>query len=335
MPPRILRRNDRNRRWVAVLALALLSSLLCGGVGFAAYTNNILLTGYWPPTGGEGGMLNQWLYDPYNPETWQGANWNNSGFDVYALYPTFPGGTGSNPRGDGFFEIHYDSVYEDFAGVTTTGMWVDHSLTEDPVWMDPLNPVAILSYGQGNGPWEIEHNARNLTRRNWYRTSYSGRPDQKPDLTLPNNETLSASDLSSDMATLYQNVEDAVNAANLPGIGTGGAWVDWNGNPGAFLCEYMAFLGLDYYYWNGPDAAEYDPDAPPYENDYTVYATSFTHLGGNVPVSSGATATEISLDETIWFLSNTLPPGNPAPIPSSAWLLGSALLFLLRLSRKA
>jgi len=325
--------KNRNSRWIAAIAVAILSFRLFSGVGFAAYTNNILLTGYWPPTGGENGMLSQWLYDPYNPDSWQGANWNNSGYNVYALYPTFPGGTGSNPRGDGFFEIHYESVYNDFAGVTTTGMWVDHSVTEDPVWLDPLNPVAVLSYGQGAGPWEIENNARNLSRNSWYRTSYSGRPDDQPDLSLPTNYTLSADELSSDMAMLYESIETAVNDANLTGIGTDGAWVDWNGNPGKFLCEYMAFLGLDYYYWNNPDSTASDPDAPPWDNEYDVYATSFTHVAGNVPVSSGAAATEIALNETIMFLDNTLPPIQQAPIPNSVWLLGPALLFLLRLRR--
>ena len=44
------------------------------------YTNNILLTGYWPPTNH---MLRQFSTDPeQNPGGWRGRNWRGHGFDI-------------------------------------------------------------------------------------------------------------------------------------------------------------------------------------------------------------------------------------------------------------
>ena len=74
----------------------------------AAHTQNILLTGYWPPTNE---MLRKFSTNPdQNPGGWQGQNWEGRGYDVYAFFPEFPGGTGSNPKGNGDFEIDYQDV---------------------------------------------------------------------------------------------------------------------------------------------------------------------------------------------------------------------------------
>jgi hypothetical protein len=134
---------------------------------FAVHTNNIMLTGYWPPTNN---MLVQFSTDPVlNPGGWQGQNWQSSGYDIYAYFPTFPGGTGSNPKGNGDFEVDYQDTSADFWRITAE-----------------IHPVAILSYGNGAGPWEIEYNARNLPTNSWS-SDYQNpkKPDSKPEIDMP------------------------------------------------------------------------------------------------------------------------------------------------------
>src|SRR4030042_6619592 len=111
-------------------------TVLCGGLlvflsvatCLAGHTKNIMLTGYWPPTNG---MLRKFSTDPnQNPDGWQGQNWEGRGYDIYAYFPEFPGGTGSNPKGNGDFEVDYQDVSADFWRIT-----------------DQIHPVAIMSYG--------------------------------------------------------------------------------------------------------------------------------------------------------------------------------------------
>lgn len=72
---------------------------------FAEYTNNILITGFWPPTND---MIRPWNQDPIqNPGGWIGENWEGRGYDIYAYHPEFPGGVGQNPRGEGNMEVDY------------------------------------------------------------------------------------------------------------------------------------------------------------------------------------------------------------------------------------
>lgn len=58
---------------------------LAAPIAFAAHTNNILLTGYWPPTNE---MLRDWSTNPaQNPNGWAGGNWEGLGYDVYSYFP--------------------------------------------------------------------------------------------------------------------------------------------------------------------------------------------------------------------------------------------------------
>ena len=69
---------------------------------------HVLITGYWPPTNE---MLRQWSQDPeQNPGGWVGENWEGRGYNIYAFFPEFPGGTGQNPKGDGDFEVDYQDT---------------------------------------------------------------------------------------------------------------------------------------------------------------------------------------------------------------------------------
>jgi hypothetical protein len=77
----------------------------------------VKLTAYWPPTNE---MLvkfspDEQLREPLGyDDGWQGRNWQNRGYDIYAYFPTFPGGTGSNPRRNGDFEVNYQDSFRRF-----------------------------------------------------------------------------------------------------------------------------------------------------------------------------------------------------------------------------
>jgi hypothetical protein len=88
------------------------------------YTQNIMLTGYWDPTGQ---MLQKFSQDPdLNPSGWQGDNWMGLGYDIYAYFPD------PNKGYTGDFEVDYQDTWDDFWRIT-----------------GEIDPVAILSYGRG------------------------------------------------------------------------------------------------------------------------------------------------------------------------------------------
>ncbi len=260
---------------------------------FAVYTNNIMLTGYWPPTNE---MLVKFSPDQQLRESlgyysgWQGQNWQGRGYDIYAYFPTFPGGTGSNPRGNGDFEVNYQDTSEDFWRITAE-----------------INPVAILSYGNGAGPWEIEYNARNLPSTGsprWYTTSYSGSPSPSPpDSSVP-SRYVRHSTLPVD------TIAETINQAGL-GIN---AWVDYNGDPGRFLCEYMAYHTM---WYQDIHESSLDP--------YQCIAAGFTHVSGSLTMAQVTAASDIALGVTIDYLDTIV-----SPEPATIALLGLGTLVLLR-----
>ena len=224
---------------------------------------NIMLTGYWNPTGQ---MIAQFSNDSYlNPDGWKGANWEGWGFNIYSFFPT-PGAY------NGTFEVDYQDTLEDF--------W---SITEE------INPIAIISFGAGAGPWEIEYNARNLDE--WvpdndppYQPTPCPPDDSKP-INYVRHSTLPV-----------QSIADAVNSQT-----TINAWVDWNGNPGAYLCEYMAYLGMWY------------QDIHNMTNDpYPCLASGFIHVTSTIPLEDAMHATNVTIREVIKFLlGSNSPPDAP------------------------
>jgi len=200
----------------------------------------ILVTGYWPPTNE---MLRPFSTNPtQNPDGWQGRNFNNSGYDVYAYFPEFPNGTGPDPKGQGDFEVDYQDTYADFVRITNL-----------------LRPSVVLSYGNGAGPWEIEYNAP--WPNNWVSDFLDPKkPDQPTAETCPPNLT----------ATLPVEDIKAAVIADLPGMN---AWIDYQADPGNFLCHYMALLGMKYQT----------------ENDHCE-AAGFIHVSGGVTVDDAKTA---------------------------------------------
>ena len=215
---------------------------------------NIMMTGYWSPTSE---MIYRFSDDPdLNPDGWIGENWEGLDFDVYAYFPAFNRETRD-------FEVDYQATWEDF--------WATAEM---------VNPIAIISYGAGSGPWEIEHNARNLSSwANDYEYPYQPTPNP-PDDTVPVNFVRNA---TLPLSEIEQAVDDQTQL---------NAWVDWNGNPGAFLCEYMAYMGMWYQ----------DIHSSP-EDEFPCLASGFIHVNANVNLGYATDAAEVTLRTTIEYLS--------------------------------
>lgn len=206
----------------------------------------IMLTGYWDPTGK---MLRQFCQDgELNPDRWAGENWEGRGYDIVSFYPA-PDGVYT-----GILEVDYQDTSEDFWQLVET-----------------VRPIAIMSFGAGAGPWEVEVNARNLDQ--WT-------PDYaEPFLPTPNPPDDSVElDFIRHSTLPVEDIANRVNALDLPGIGTDGAWIDTHGHPGGFLCEFMAYHGMWYQAIN----------------DECLMA-GFTHVHPGVPLESATTATEEAL----------------------------------------
>jgi pyrrolidone-carboxylate peptidase len=223
----------------------------------------IMCTGFWNPTGL---MLIPFSTDPeLNPNGWEGENWEGLGFDIYSYFPK-PGDY------TGMFEVDYQDTWEDFWNVT-----------------NQIHPFAIVSFGAGDGPWEIEYNARNLN--SWVRdekSPYQPTPNP-PDDTQPVGFIRHSS-------LPVQQIADAVNDQT-----TIDAWVDVNGNPGAYLCEYIAYLGM--WYQNTHNTTD-DPNP--------CRVAGFIHVNAEVDVDEAMKATKITLRETIKYLSGVnMPPDTP------------------------
>ncbi|MBN1326422.1 MAG: T9SS type A sorting domain-containing protein [Candidatus Cloacimonetes bacterium] len=216
--------------------------------------SNIMVTGFWYPSGE---MISYFSQDiDLNPYGWIGENWEDYGYDIYSFFPDQ-----TNYEGD--FEVDYQDTWEDFWAIT-----------------DDVKPVAIISFGLGNGPWEIEYNARNLT--NWYYDNefpFLPTPNP-PDNTVPVNYVRNS--------TLpVQNICDAVDQNTSVN-----AWVDWYGNPGAYLCEYIAYLGMWYQEMNSYGWSE-NP----------CLASGFIHVGSSVNINDAREATYETVRQTIYYLN--------------------------------
>jgi hypothetical protein len=196
--------------------LVFLPALIGASAAGLAFTNNILLTGYWPPTNE---MLRQFSTNPdQNPGGWQGGNWEGRGFNIYSFFPEFPGST--FPVGVGDFTVDYQDTSEDWWRIT-----------------DMIKPAAIITFSRGStGPrWEVEKLQRNLTT--WvddYVFPFQPTPSPPDPTMVPNGIRES----SLPMAKIVKNVA----AANL-GLT---AYIDATGFGGGFLSEFIAYHGVWY-----------------------------------------------------------------------------------------
>ena len=233
--------------------IGLLLLLLFAGLSEARPV--VMLTGYWVPTSE---MIYRFSPDPeLNPDGWIGENWEGRGYDVYAFFPAFD--------------------------VTTREFEVDYQATWDDFWAraDEYHPEIIISFGAGDGPWEIEYRAVNRT--NWvpdYVEPFYPTPNP-PDSTIAPNE--------SRFATLpLNNIRNAVNEQTDIY-----AWVDSFGDPGDFLCNYIAYLGMWYQSIHGAE-----------DDEYYCKAAGFIHVNASTPVLEATLAAEVTLRATLEYYEN-------------------------------
>ena len=222
---------------------------------------NIMLTGYWNPTGL---MIAPFSNNSYlNPDGWKGENWENSGYDIYSFFPT-PG------IYNGTFEVDYQKTWDDFWNIT-----------------EQLHPIAIISFGAGFGPWEIEYISGNFDL--W---SDDNEAPYQP-IPSPPDDTVSVGHIR--YSTLpVQAIADAVNTQTHID-----AWVDWDGYAGGYLCGYMAYLGMWY------QALHNSSDDP-----YPCKAAGFIHVRSILNLGYAMEATKITIREVI----NILPTNHQVSI---------------------
>lgn len=186
-------------------------------LSMGAHTNNIMLTGYWPPTNE---MVRIFSNDPVkNPSGWQGGNWEGSGYDVYSFFPEF-NNFPTDRIGTGDFEVDYQDTSEDFWRIT-----------------EMLRPVAIITFSRTDANplrWEIEWRQRNLlTWIDDYRAPFQPTP-APPDSSVPAG-TIRYSSLP---------MEDIAAAVQEIGVRP---LIDTTSFGGGFLSEFMAYHGVWYH----------------------------------------------------------------------------------------
>jgi len=100
-----------------------------------------LLTGYWPPSNE---MLRSW----HESADWQGANWRNHGYNVYAHFPEFP------PDGD-----PTNDQIGDPGSVGIGELSVDYQITSRDFWslVEKYHPEVLITTSRGGDiDWELE-----------------------------------------------------------------------------------------------------------------------------------------------------------------------------------
>ncbi len=184
---------------------------LSASAGFAEYTHNILLTGYWPPTNE---MIRPFSTNPVqNPDGWIGQNWENRGYDIYSFFPEFPNGLG---KGEGDFEVDYQDTSADWWTIT-----------------QQIKPVAIISFGRADWDfdWEVEGGNKTYALSGWD-PDYLDPVRPTPDLPIANETpgTIRYSSLS------MQQIVDAVNAE----VGPAYAYKTTL-DTSKFLCDFIGY----------------------------------------------------------------------------------------------
>ena len=235
---------------------------------FAGHTNNIMITGYWPPTNN---MVRHFSTNPeQNPDGWQGENWEGSGYDIHSFFPEFPDWP-NDRKGTGDFEVDYQDTSEDFWRIT-----------------EEIKPVAIITFSRTDRRrWELETMQRNLEE--WgddFEAPFQPTPSPPDDSVEPGHIRHST------LPTF--EIVDAVRDANLPRINP---MVDEAGFGGGFVSEFIAYHGTWY------QSLHSSPDDP-----YRNVAAGHIHVGMNVPLDSAVQATEISLRVLIDHVNSILVP---------------------------
>lgn len=262
-------------RWPCAHTVFVLPVLLLAGTAAGANTNNILITGYWPPTNE---MIRPFSQNPVqNPGGWQGGNWEGRGYDVFSYFPEFPGIT-QPPygRGQGDFEVDYQDASADFWRV-----------------VGEIQPVAIISFSRGNAgsSWELESRARKLPLNSWT-PDYLAPTRPTPDLPIamePDNFIRFSS-------LPMTQIRDAV-AAQVPGVNS---FIDTSNNfGGTFVSEFTSYHSA--WYANLHSGVD-DPAR--------TVAGGHIHVGGATSVAAATLATQVTLRTLIDYVDTIVPaPG--------------------------
>lgn len=231
---------------------------------------NIVLTGFWPPTND---MIRQFSNNiAQNPGGWVGEDWEGRGYNIYAFFPEFPGGTGSNPKGNGDFEVDYQDTSNDFWAI-----------------VPPLNPVAIIAFGRSgvDRDWELEGENRRYTTTQ-YSADYLSPTRPTPELPFYNEPvgTQRPSTLS------LQAVVDAITASGLNLVPYYTAY-----DESKFVCSFMG------YHVNWYHELHADPNDPAWN-----VSSGFIHIGSAMSLAEATAATEITVRTVIEYIDPQLYP---------------------------
>jgi hypothetical protein len=257
---------------------------LTASQGDAAFTRNILITGYWPPTNE---MLRPWSTNPVqNPGGWQGLDWEGRGYNIYSYFPEFPGGVEVNPRGTGDFQVDYQAASADFWRITSE-----------------LNPLAIITFSRGSAgsSWELESRARKLPLNQWTQ-DYLAPFQPTADLPIASEPdgTIRFSSLP------MTQIRNAVAAANL-GVN---AFIDTsNSFGGTFVSEFTSYHSA---WYANLHASPADP--------FQAFAGGHIHVGINTPLAAASQATRITLRELTTYLDSVIPAPGGLTLAALAFL---------------
>ena len=231
---------------------------------FYEYRENpvILITGYWPPTNE---MIRDFSQDlSLNPDGWIGDNWENKGYDIVSYFPEFePSDCDNCGQGFGDLQVDYQNTSEDF--------W--------PI-VEMHNPVAIITFSRGfiDYSWELEYNYYN--RLNWISDYYPPYlPTPNPPDEYVENYFIRHSSLP------MEEIMDSINNANI-GLDS---YIDWNGDPGRFVSEFMGYHGVWY------------KDINQFGSNRCVTA-GHVHVGGLIDVETAKLAAHSTIRTVIDYL---------------------------------
>jgi hypothetical protein len=234
----------------------------------AGFTNDIMLTGYWPPTNE---MLRPFSTNPaQNPGGWIGENWEGRGYNIHSFFPEVQLGG----KGTGDFEVDYQDTSPDWWRITAE-----------------VRPVAIITFswtpgnaGHGGKDWELE--VKNKNRTNWS-------PDYEapfyPDVNPPDGSVPAGYERTSTLPLWPIRVALAQAQVGVS------AYLD-TGTGGTFLSEYIGYHGLWY------QSIHSDPNDPSW-----CVAAGHIHVGQNVTIAEGFAATEVTLRTLIDYVDTIVP----------------------------
>jgi len=262
----------------------------------AGFTNNILITGYWPPTNN---MVRRFSTNPdQNPAGWQGDNWNNTGFNIHSYFPEFP--SPPNPpsqwgAGEGDLTVDYQDTMADWEQIVSD-----------------VKPAAIITFSRGRSGsnWELEGRLRMWEADQWI-SDYQAPFKPSPDMPIFDDLTPGT------WYDSYLPLNDITTAVENTGVfAPGNVFTDTSG-AGRFLSEFIGLLGTRHHLLNqAPDA------------QFRSFAAGHIHVGINTPDSVANAATDATLLALTDYLNTVIPA------PPTATLLAAAAIAANRRRRK-